>query len=65
MKDVVTYLNFDGQTKEAMEFYAKALGGELFLMKGGDIPGSPARTVPPIFATASCTRGSMSRAVRS
>jgi PhnB protein len=39
VKDVVTYLNFDGQTKEAMEFYAKSLGGELFMMKGGDMPG--------------------------
>src|SRR5215471_5069260 len=40
VKDVVTYLNFDGQTKDAMEFYAKALGGELFMMKGGEIPGA-------------------------
>ena len=39
MKEIVTYLNFDGQTREAMEFYRKCLGGELFLMRYSDAPG--------------------------
>jgi PhnB protein len=32
MKEMITYLNFDGSTRDAMKFYAKCLGGELFLM---------------------------------
>jgi PhnB protein len=39
MKDVLTYLNFDGETRRAMEFYHKCLGGELQVMGFGDIPG--------------------------
>lgn len=40
MKDIVTYLNFDGNTREAMEFYAKCFGGELFQMSGKEAPGA-------------------------
>jgi len=32
MQGIVTYLNFDGNCKEAMTFYGKCLGAELFLM---------------------------------
>ncbi|MEP6534172.1 MAG: VOC family protein [Bryobacteraceae bacterium] len=32
MKALVTYLNFDGNCKEAMTFYGKCLNAELFLM---------------------------------
>ena len=39
MKEIVPYLNFDGQTREAMTFYAKRLGGELYAMGYGDVPG--------------------------
>jgi PhnB protein len=38
VKEIVTYLSFDGQTREAMQFYAKALGGELMMMSGADMP---------------------------
>jgi Uncharacterized protein conserved in bacteria len=31
MKEVITYLSFDGNCKEAMTFYAKCMGAELFL----------------------------------
>lgn len=31
MRDLVTYLNFDGTAREAMTFYAKVLGAELSL----------------------------------
>jgi PhnB protein len=29
MKEMTTYLNFDGQTREAMQFYQQCLGGNL------------------------------------
>jgi PhnB protein len=32
MKEISAYLNFDGNCREAMEFYAKCLGGELTVM---------------------------------
>ncbi|PZD97129.1 VOC family protein [Paenibacillus sambharensis] len=36
------YLNFDGNTKEAVLFYEKALGGTLLgMMKFGDMPEDP------------------------
>ena len=41
MKGVTTYLNFDGNTREAMTFYAKCLGGDLQIIKVSDMPGSP------------------------
>ena len=34
MKEIVTYLNFDGNCREAMSFYAAALGGKLDMMEG-------------------------------
>jgi PhnB protein len=43
MKEVVTYLNFDGNCREAMEFYQKCLGAELMLMPFSEMPGG----VPP------------------
>ncbi|TDF95574.1 VOC family protein [Paenibacillus piri] len=36
------YLNFDGNTKEAVHFYEKALGGKLVgIMTFGDMPADP------------------------
>jgi Uncharacterized protein conserved in bacteria len=32
MKEITPYLNFDGNCKQAMEFYSKCLGGELYTM---------------------------------
>jgi PhnB protein len=32
------YLNFDGNTEEAMRFYAECLGGNLEVMRFGDSP---------------------------
>lgn len=40
MKEVVTYLNFDGNCREAMTFYAKCLGGELLLTPLSETPGN-------------------------
>jgi PhnB protein len=39
MKAPVTYLNFDGNTRDAMKFYAKCLGGELSIMPFSEAPG--------------------------
>ena len=38
MKEISTYLTFDGNCRQAMEFYKKCLGGELFLMPVGESP---------------------------
>ena len=32
MKELITYLNFDGNCREAMRFYERCFGGELSLM---------------------------------
>ena len=36
MKEMIPYLMFDGEAREAMELYKKALGGELHLMTFGE-----------------------------
>lgn len=36
MKDIKPYLTFDGDCREAMEFYQRCLGGELNVMTFGD-----------------------------
>ena len=39
MKEIITYLNFDGNCREAMQFYAQCLGAELQLSPFSDVPG--------------------------
>lgn len=39
MKDVNCYLAFDGNCREAFDFYKKCFGGELFMMKFSEAPG--------------------------
>jgi PhnB protein len=39
MKDVNLYLIFNGNCRQAMEFYQKCLGGKLDIMKFSDAPG--------------------------
>lgn len=41
MKDTNAYLMFDGECREAMDFYAKALGGELYSMRYSEAPEPP------------------------
>ena len=43
MKAIIPYVNFDGNTREAMEFYKKCTGGELRIQTFGDVkmPGPP------------------------
>ena len=38
MKQIVPYLAFNGNCREAMEFYKECLGGELEFMNWGDAP---------------------------
>lgn len=38
MKEITTYLNFDGNCREAMTFYKKCLGAELYLMPFSEAP---------------------------
>jgi PhnB protein len=41
MKDIIAYLTFDGTCREAMTFYAKALGAEIHMMTFADMPEGP------------------------
>ena len=38
MKEFITYLNFDGNCRQAMEFYAKCLGADLQVMPYSEGP---------------------------
>jgi PhnB protein len=40
VKEIVTYLTFDGNCREAMTFYQDCLGADLQLMPFSDMPGS-------------------------
>ena len=39
MKEIVTFLNFDGNCREAMEFYKHCLAADLFLLPYSEVPG--------------------------
>ena len=41
MKEIVTYLNFDGNCRDAMKFYARCLDAELYLMPFSEMPEYP------------------------
>jgi PhnB protein len=40
MKSLTPYLNFDGNCRDAMKFYARSLGGELHMMPFSEGPGN-------------------------
>lgn len=44
MKAIHAYLTFDGNCRQAMEFYAKCLGAELYLMPFSEAPGDFPKT---------------------
>jgi PhnB protein len=46
MKQITPFLHFDGNCREAMEFYKQSLGAELFLLPYSDAPGEPAWVTP-------------------
>lgn len=52
MKQINAYLNFDGQCREAMTFYANSLGGELHMMPFPDNPQGPKSTEDRIMHAA-------------
>ncbi|HZI51506.1 MAG TPA: VOC family protein [Terriglobia bacterium] len=59
MREMVTYLNFDGNAREAMQFYARCLGGELTLMPFSEAkvdvpPGAQNRTIHAKLMKGSC-----------
>ncbi len=58
MKGIVTYLNFDGNCREAMQFYAKCLGAELQMTPFSDMPGNPAPQAKDRIMHARLTKGS-------
>ena len=41
MKQIVPFLHFDGNCREAMEFYKQVLGADLFIMPSREAPGDP------------------------
>jgi PhnB protein len=41
MKNINAYLVFDGNCRQAMEFYKKCLGGVLYMMSYDEMPGGP------------------------
>ena len=38
MRAIITYLNFDGNTRDPMTFYHRCLGGELLMAPFSEIP---------------------------
>ncbi|WP_374030183.1 VOC family protein [Bdellovibrio bacteriovorus] len=41
MKEITTYLTFDGNCREAMQFYARCLNGDLFMQTFGEAKMGP------------------------
>ena len=46
MAQLVPYVNFNGNTREAMNFYKDCLGGELEIRKVSDVPAMAAQMPP-------------------
>jgi PhnB protein len=57
MKEMITYLNFDGNAGDAMSFYSRCLGGELSLVRFSD-PSADAPAARERIMHAKLTRGS-------
>ncbi|HTC34404.1 MAG TPA: VOC family protein [Bryobacteraceae bacterium] len=58
VKGIFTYLNFDGNCREAMQFYAKCLGAELQLSPFSDMPGNTAPEAKDRIVHARLAKGS-------
>lgn len=59
MKALTPYLIFDGNCKEAMEFYQRCLGGELFTMPWEQAPDGTPPATPDRLIHAALTNGEM------
>jgi PhnB protein len=57
MKEIVTFLAFDGNCCEAMEFYKKCLAAELFLLPFSEAPGDFTKEAKDRIMHASLTKG--------
>jgi len=57
MKEIVTYLNFDGNCREAMTFYGKCLGCELHLTPFSEMPGDFPKEAKDRIMHARLTKG--------
>jgi PhnB protein len=58
MIGINVYLNFNGNCREAMTFYAKCLGGELLLMTFADMPGETPKELKDKIMHAKVSKGS-------
>lgn len=58
MKEITTYLNFDGKCREAMEFYKECLGAELHMMPFSEVPGDSPKEAKDRIMHARLTKGS-------
>ena len=59
MKNVHAYLNFDGNCREAMTFYAKCLGAELHTVPFSQMPGDLPPGAGDRLMHSSVTKGSV------
>jgi len=57
MRETITYLNFDGNCAEAMKFYGRCLGGELYIMPFSEVPGDTPDAAKTRTAHASVLKG--------
>jgi PhnB protein len=59
VKQINTYLNFDGDCREAMTFYAKCLGAELDLIPFSQMPGDVPKEAQDRIIHARLHKGNM------
>src|SRR4029078_13236702 len=59
MKEMSTYLTFDGNCRQAMEFYKRCLGGELFLMPLSETPEETQKDAKDLIMHATLRNGSI------
>jgi PhnB protein len=58
MKEITTYLNFDGNCREAIKFYERCLGGELQMMPFSETPCNAPKEAKDRIAHARLVNGS-------
>jgi PhnB protein len=57
MKEITTYLTFEGNCREAMTFYQKCLGAELYVMTFAETPCNAPKEAKDRLAHARLTKG--------